>query len=147
MQVPEIFFGILVFCNQTRPLVPLIALSYNHQNHSKWHKWCHVRYKGHAIRCTSRSPTHHQQLRSAPNGQMLAPRLFRLGLWYRDEADLDVQTVDVWQAGHWRFGAIHHRPWPVSDRGGGGEDSAGKGESPCFQATSPSCACKPANSV
>ena len=28
----------------TKPLVPLIALSYDHQNHSKWHKWCHVRY-------------------------------------------------------------------------------------------------------
>ena len=27
------------------PLVPLIALSFDHQNHSKWHKWCHVRYK------------------------------------------------------------------------------------------------------
>ena len=26
-------------------LVPLIALSFDHQNHSKWHKWCHVRYK------------------------------------------------------------------------------------------------------
>ena len=29
----------------TKPLVPLIALSYDHQNPSKWHKWCHVRYK------------------------------------------------------------------------------------------------------
>jgi len=28
----------------TKQLVPLIALSYDHQNHSKWHKWCHVRY-------------------------------------------------------------------------------------------------------
>ena len=28
----------------TKPLVPLIALSYDHQNHSKWHKWWHVRY-------------------------------------------------------------------------------------------------------
>ena len=28
----------------TKPLVPLIALSYDNQNHSKWHKWCHVRY-------------------------------------------------------------------------------------------------------
>ena len=28
----------------TKPLVPLIALSYDHQNHSKWHKRCHVRY-------------------------------------------------------------------------------------------------------
>jgi len=28
----------------TKPLVPLIALSFDHQNHSKWHKWCHVRY-------------------------------------------------------------------------------------------------------
>ena len=28
----------------TIPLVPLIALSFDHQNHSKWHKWCHVRY-------------------------------------------------------------------------------------------------------
>ena len=27
-----------------KPLVPLIALSFDHQNHSKWHKWCHVRY-------------------------------------------------------------------------------------------------------
>ena len=26
-------------------LVPLIALSFDHQNHSKWYKWCHVRYK------------------------------------------------------------------------------------------------------
>ena len=25
-------------------LVPSIALSYDHQNHSKWHKWCHVYY-------------------------------------------------------------------------------------------------------
>ena len=25
-------------------LVPLIALSFDHQNHSKWHKWCHVRF-------------------------------------------------------------------------------------------------------
>ena len=25
-------------------LVPLIALSLDHQNHSKWHKWCHVRF-------------------------------------------------------------------------------------------------------
>ena len=25
-------------------LDPLIALSFDHQNHSKWHKWCHVRY-------------------------------------------------------------------------------------------------------
>ena len=25
-------------------LVPLIALSHNHQNHSKWPKWGHVRY-------------------------------------------------------------------------------------------------------
>ena len=29
----------------TKPLVPLIALSFDHQNHSKWHKWCHVRYR------------------------------------------------------------------------------------------------------
>jgi len=28
----------------TIQLVPLIALSFDHQNHSKWHKWCHVRY-------------------------------------------------------------------------------------------------------
>ena len=28
----------------TKQLVSLIALSYDHQNHSKWHKWCHVRY-------------------------------------------------------------------------------------------------------
>ena len=28
----------------TNLLVSLIALSYDHQNHSKWHKWCHVRY-------------------------------------------------------------------------------------------------------
>ena len=28
----------------TKVLVPLIVLSYDHQNHSKWHKWCHVRY-------------------------------------------------------------------------------------------------------
>ena len=28
----------------TKPLVPLIVSSYDHQNHSKWHKWCHVRY-------------------------------------------------------------------------------------------------------
>ena len=27
-----------------KPLVSLIALSYDHQNHPKWHKWCHVRY-------------------------------------------------------------------------------------------------------
>ena len=27
-----------------KPLVPLIALSFDYQNHSKWHKWCHVRY-------------------------------------------------------------------------------------------------------
>jgi len=27
-----------------KALVPLIALSFDHQNHSKWHKWCHVRY-------------------------------------------------------------------------------------------------------
>ena len=25
-------------------LVPFIALSFDHQNHSKWHKRCHVRY-------------------------------------------------------------------------------------------------------
>ena len=25
-------------------LVPLIALLIDHQNHSKWHKWCHVRF-------------------------------------------------------------------------------------------------------
>ena len=25
-------------------LVSLIVLSYDPQNHSKWHKWCHVRY-------------------------------------------------------------------------------------------------------
>ena len=30
--------------HSTKPLVPLIALSFDHQNHSKWHKWCHVRY-------------------------------------------------------------------------------------------------------
>ena len=30
--------------HSTKPLVPLIALSYDHQNHSKWHKWCHIRY-------------------------------------------------------------------------------------------------------
>ena len=30
--------------HSTKPLVPLIALSYDHQNHSKWHKWCHVHY-------------------------------------------------------------------------------------------------------
>ena len=29
----------------TKPLVPLIVLLFDHQNHSKWHKWCHVRYK------------------------------------------------------------------------------------------------------
>ena len=28
----------------TKPIFPLIVLSYDHQNHSKWHKWCHVRY-------------------------------------------------------------------------------------------------------
>ena len=28
----------------TKPLVPFIVLSYDHQNHLKWHKWCHVRY-------------------------------------------------------------------------------------------------------
>ena len=28
----------------TNLLVPLIVLSYDHQNHSKWHKWCYVRY-------------------------------------------------------------------------------------------------------
>ena len=33
--------------HSTKPLVPLIALSYDHQNHSKWHKWCHVRYTNH----------------------------------------------------------------------------------------------------
>jgi len=27
-------------------LVPLIVLSFDHQNHSKWHKWCHVRFNG-----------------------------------------------------------------------------------------------------
>ena len=26
-------------------LVSLIALSFDHQNHSKWHKWCHIRYR------------------------------------------------------------------------------------------------------
>jgi hypothetical protein len=26
-------------------LVPLIVLSHDHQNHSKWPKWSHVRYK------------------------------------------------------------------------------------------------------
>ena len=30
----------------TIPLVPLIALLIDHQNHSKWHKWCHVRFNG-----------------------------------------------------------------------------------------------------
>ena len=25
-------------------LDPLIALSFDHQNHLKWHKWCHVRF-------------------------------------------------------------------------------------------------------
>ena len=30
--------------HSTKSLVPLIALSYDHQNHSKWYKWCHVRY-------------------------------------------------------------------------------------------------------
>ena len=25
-------------------LVPLIALSFDHQNHSKWHKLCYVRF-------------------------------------------------------------------------------------------------------
>ena len=28
----------------TKTLVPLIALSFDHQNHSKWHKWCNARY-------------------------------------------------------------------------------------------------------
>ena len=28
----------------TKVLIPLIALSIDHQNHSKWHTWCHVRY-------------------------------------------------------------------------------------------------------
>ena len=28
----------------TKPLVSLFVLSYDHQNHSKWHKWCHVHY-------------------------------------------------------------------------------------------------------
>ena len=28
----------------TKPLVSLIALSFDHQNHSKWQKWCHDRY-------------------------------------------------------------------------------------------------------
>ena len=23
----------------------IIGLSFDHQNHSKWHKWCHVRFK------------------------------------------------------------------------------------------------------
>ena len=31
--------------HSTKPLVPLIALSYNQQNHSKWHKWCHICYE------------------------------------------------------------------------------------------------------
>ena len=26
-------------------------LSFDHQNHSKWHKWCHVRFKEHCISC------------------------------------------------------------------------------------------------
>ena len=29
----------------TKVLIPLIALLINHQNHSKWHKWCHVRFR------------------------------------------------------------------------------------------------------
>ena len=28
----------------TKVLIPLIALLIDHQNHSKWHTWCHVRY-------------------------------------------------------------------------------------------------------
>ena len=28
----------------TKQLILLIALSFDHQNHSKWHEWCHVRY-------------------------------------------------------------------------------------------------------
>ena len=28
----------------TKTLIPLIVLSLDHQNHSKWHKRCHVRY-------------------------------------------------------------------------------------------------------
>ena len=29
----------------TKVLVSLIVLSYDHQNHSKWHEWCHVHYR------------------------------------------------------------------------------------------------------
>jgi len=29
----------------TKSLVPLIVWSFDHQNHLKWHKWCHVRYR------------------------------------------------------------------------------------------------------
>ena len=43
----------------TKPLVPLIALSYDHQNHWKWHKWCHVRYthttSNHRTKCSKPS--------------------------------------------------------------------------------------------
>ena len=37
--------------HSTKPLVLLIALSYDHQNYSKWHKWCHVRYSDDSLIC------------------------------------------------------------------------------------------------
>jgi len=41
----------------TKVLIPLIALVIDHQNHSKWHKWCHVRYNnfGWVASCTPAS--------------------------------------------------------------------------------------------
>ena len=45
--------------NLDKMLVSLIVLSFDHQNHSKWPKWGHVRYRMHVIQieqadCTSR---------------------------------------------------------------------------------------------
>ena len=43
--------------NLANSLVPLIVLSLDHQNHSKWPKWGHVHYIA-PVHCTNASPVH-----------------------------------------------------------------------------------------
>ena len=40
----------------TKVLIPLIALLIDHQNHSKWHKWCHVVTGGAGVRAALEDP-------------------------------------------------------------------------------------------
>ena len=72
-------------------LVPLIALSFDHQNHSKWHKLFHVRYKEKGDRKSPGDPDPTDLKKKEIQIQLMHGSQFALVLFFFEFAPVYIQ--------------------------------------------------------